>query len=193
MSCHHCWWTMQSQCDSRCVDLKKNEELCSLSLVDTVILDQCANALPWFEMNSCLFPAATSEILRNLICIFFWCFKTKKNVCILVISVVKYFQMLEIQILPPLLFRTDFPGYRGLQYVHNVLVFWVISNFFKCQKPHYSRHGLPADSHANFTYSFPTLKIILIPTMTRSNRFWFISLIAHTGPPMPKTQFLYVT
>jgi hypothetical protein len=29
-----------------CVDLKKNEELFSLSLVDTVILDQCANALP---------------------------------------------------------------------------------------------------------------------------------------------------
>jgi hypothetical protein len=26
--------------------LKKNEELCSLSLVDTVILDQCANGLP---------------------------------------------------------------------------------------------------------------------------------------------------
>jgi hypothetical protein len=31
--------------------------------------------------------------------------------------------MLEIQILPPLLFRTDFPGYRGLQYVHDFLVF----------------------------------------------------------------------
>jgi hypothetical protein len=31
--------------------------------------------------------------------------------------------MLEIQILPPLLFRTDFPGYRGLQYVCNFLVF----------------------------------------------------------------------
>ncbi len=28
------------------VNLKKNEELCSLSLVDTVIPDQCANALP---------------------------------------------------------------------------------------------------------------------------------------------------
>jgi hypothetical protein len=26
--------------------LKKNEELCSLSLVDTAILDQCANGLP---------------------------------------------------------------------------------------------------------------------------------------------------
>ncbi len=36
--------------------------------------------------------------------------------------------MLEIQILLSLLFRTDFPGYRGLQYVHNFLVFWVISN-----------------------------------------------------------------
>jgi hypothetical protein len=108
-------------------------------------------------------------------------------------SHVKYFQMLEIQILPPLLFRTDFPGYRGLQYVHDFLVFWIISNFFKCQKPPYSRHGLPVNSHANFTYSFPKHKIILIPTMTRSNRFWFISLIAHTGPPMPESQFLYVT
>ncbi len=89
---------MQSQCDSGCVDLKKNEErcvdllekneeLCSLSLVDTVILDQSANTLPWFEMKSCLFPAATSEILRNSICILFGCFKTKKIVCILVISV----------------------------------------------------------------------------------------------------------
>ncbi len=105
----------------------------------------------------------------------------------------KYFQMLEIQILPPLLFRTDFPGYRGLQYVQDVLVFWVISNFFKCQKTHYSHHGLPANSHANFTYSFPNLKIILIPTMTRSNRFWFFSRIAHTGPPIPESQFLYVT
>ncbi len=80
-------------------------------------------------MKLCLFPAATSEILRNLICIFFGCFKTKKIVCILVISVMsKYFQMLPIQILPPLLFRTDFPGYRGLQYVHDFLVFWQISS-----------------------------------------------------------------
>ncbi len=98
--------------------------------------------------------------------------------------------MFKIQKLPPLLFRTDFPGYRGLQYVHNFLVFWVILNFFKCQKSHYSRHGLPVNSHANFTYSFPTLKIILIPTITRSNHFWFISLIAHTGPPMPETLIL---
>ncbi len=96
--------------------------------------------------------------------------------------------MLDIQILPPLLFRTDFPGYRGLQYVHNFLVFWVITNFFKCQKSQYSRPGLPVNSHGNFTYSFPTLKIILVPTMTRSNRFWFISFIACTGPPMPETQ-----
>ncbi len=102
------------------------------------------------------------------------------------------FQLLEIQILPPLHFRTDFPGYRGLQYVHNVLVFWVISNFFKCQKPNYSHHGLPVNSHANFIYSFPTLKIILIPTMTRSNCFWFISFIAHTGhrPPHARVTIL---
>ncbi len=151
----------------------------------------CKNGLPRFEMKSCLFPAATSEILRNLICIFFGCFKTKKNGCIHVISVMsKYFQMLPIQILPPLLFRTDFPGYRGLQYVHDFLVFWVVSNFFKRQKPNYSRHGLPVNSHASFTYSFPTLKIILIPTMTRSNRFWFFSLDAHTCPPHAKVTIL---
>ena len=124
----------------------------------------------------------------------FWVIQNQEN-CLhsCNFSHVKYFQMLEIQILLPLLFRTDFPGYRGLQYVHDVLVFLVISNFFKCQKPHYSRHGLPVNSHANFTYSFPTLKIILIPYMTRSNHFWFISLVAHTGPHMPETQFLYVT
>ncbi len=79
--------TIQSQCDRGCVDLKINEELCSLSLVDTVTLDKCANGLPQFEMKSCLFPPATSEILRNSICIFLGCFKTKKIVCILVISV----------------------------------------------------------------------------------------------------------
>ncbi len=106
-------------------------------------------------------------------------------------SHVKYFQMLEIKILPPLLFRTDFPGYRGLQYVHNFFVFWVISSFFKCQKSHYSRHGLPVNSHANLTYLFTKLKNILIPTMTRSNHFWFISLIARTGLPMPETLLLY--
>ena len=125
---------------------------------------------------------------------YFWVFKNQENwMHSCNFSHVEYFQMLEIKILPPILFRTDFPGYRGLQYVHDVLVFWVISNFFKCQKPHYSRHGLPVNSHANFTYSFPTLKIILIPTMTRSNRFWFISLIAHTASPMQKTQFSYAT
>jgi hypothetical protein len=61
---------MQSQSDNGYVDLKKNEELSSLSLVGTLILDQCANGLPQFEMKSCLFPAATSKIQRNLICIF---------------------------------------------------------------------------------------------------------------------------
>ncbi len=36
----------QTQSDIGCVDFEKNEELCSLSLVDTAILDQCANGLP---------------------------------------------------------------------------------------------------------------------------------------------------
>ncbi len=65
---------MQCQCDSGCVDLKKGEELCSLSLVDTVISEQCANGLLQFEMKSRLFLAATSEILRNSIFIFFLVF-----------------------------------------------------------------------------------------------------------------------
>jgi hypothetical protein len=69
--------------------------------------------------------------------------------------------------------------------VPSYLYIFILSNFFKCQKPHYSRHGLPVNSYDNFTYSFPTLQIILIPTLTRSNRFWFISLDAHTcnAPP----------
>ncbi len=78
---------MQSQCDSGCVDLKKNEELCSLSLVYTAILEQCANGLPQFEMKSWYNPKATSEILKNPMFIFLGCFKTKKTVRILVISV----------------------------------------------------------------------------------------------------------
>jgi hypothetical protein len=48
---------MQSQRDSGCVDFEKNEELCSLSLVDAVILDQCANGLPQFEMETCHIPS----------------------------------------------------------------------------------------------------------------------------------------
>ncbi len=38
--------------------LKKNEKLCSLSLVDTVILEQCANGLPRFEMKTCHFSSS---------------------------------------------------------------------------------------------------------------------------------------
>ncbi len=38
--------------------LKKNEELCGLSLVDTAILDQCAIGLPWFEMITCHFSSS---------------------------------------------------------------------------------------------------------------------------------------
>ncbi len=86
MSSHHCWWTIQIQCDSGCVDLKKMKS-CVAYLWLTVIPEQCANGLPQLEMKSCLFPAATSEILRYFICIFLGCFKTKKIVCILVISV----------------------------------------------------------------------------------------------------------
>jgi hypothetical protein len=46
------------------------------------------------------------------------------------------------------------------------------------------------NSHANFTYSFPQLKIILIPTMIRCNCFSFITLIACTGSPIPEILLL---
>ncbi len=109
------------------------------------------------------------------------------------VSHFKYFSMSESEILIhlPLVFTNDFPGYRGLQYVHDFCVFWVISNFFKCQKSRFSRPGLPVYSHANLTYSFPKLKIIFMSTTTTSNCFSFITLIARTGPPMPETPLLW--
>ncbi len=38
--------------------IRKKEELCSLSLVDTVISDQCANGLPQFEKKTCHFSSS---------------------------------------------------------------------------------------------------------------------------------------
>jgi hypothetical protein len=38
--------------------IKKNEELCSLSLVDTAISDQCTNGLSIFEMITCHFSSS---------------------------------------------------------------------------------------------------------------------------------------
>ncbi len=92
--------------------------------------------------------------------------------------------MSENLILPPLLFSNVFPGYRGLQYIQYFCVFPVISIFFTCKKSKFSRPGLQMNSHTNFTYSFPQLKIILIPTMIRSNCYSFITLIACTGSPV---------
>ncbi len=40
------------------------------------------------------------------------------------------------------------------------------------------------NSHTNFTYSSPQLNIIIIPTVIRSIRFSFITLIAGTGSPI---------
>jgi hypothetical protein len=62
--------------------------------------------------------------------------------------------------------------------------------FFTCKKSKFSRPGLQMNSHANFTYSFPQLKIILIPTIIRSNHFSFISLIACIGSPTPEILLL---
>ena len=163
----------------------KNEELCSLSLVDTVISEQCANGLTQFEMKTCHFPAVTSEIQRNSICIFLGFLNQENCLHSCNFSHVKYFWMSENLILLPLLFSNDFPGYRGIQCVHDFLVFWVISNFFKYQKSQFSHLGLPVNSHANITYSFPKLKNTTY--MIRSNCFSFITLIACTAPPMPET------
>ena len=76
--------------------------------------------------------------------------------------------MSENLILPPLLFRSVFPGYRGLQYIQYFFVFPVISLFFTCKKSKFSRPGLHMNSHANFTYSFPQLNIILRKTCQSS-------------------------
>ncbi len=38
--------------------VKENEELCSLSPVDTAISEQCANGLPIFEMITCHFSSS---------------------------------------------------------------------------------------------------------------------------------------
>ena len=98
--------------------------------------------------------------------------------------------MSENLILPPLLFSNIFPGYRGLQYVQYLFVFLVISLFFTCKKSKFSRPGLQMNSYANFTYSFPQLNIILIPTIIRNIHFSFITLIAGTGSPIPEILLL---
>jgi hypothetical protein len=107
-------------------------------------------------------------------------------------SHVKYFQMSEILKHPSLLFSNNIPRYRGLQYVHDFLVLGVISNFFKFQKSQSSRPGLPVYSHADFTYSFPKLKIILVPTKVRSNHFSCITLIARTASPPYQRHYSYM-
>jgi hypothetical protein len=38
--------------------MKKKNELCSLSLVNTAISDQCVNGFPCFEMISCHFSSS---------------------------------------------------------------------------------------------------------------------------------------
>ncbi len=98
--------------------------------------------------------------------------------------------MSENLILSPLLFTNVFPGYRGLQYIQYVFVFLVISIFFNCKKSKFSCPCLQLNSQANFTYFFPQLKIILIPTMIRSVHFSFITLLACTGSPIPEILLL---
>ncbi len=74
----------------------KNEELCSLSLVDTAILVPMCKWLAWIEKITCHFSSSdfwnTQEFDMHILCVF----KTKKIVCILAISVKsnisKYYQ-----------------------------------------------------------------------------------------------------
>ncbi len=124
MSSHHLCWTMQSQCDSGCVDLKKMKSCIAYLWLThsfwTNVQMVCLN-LKWKRV---IFPAATSEIQRISVCIFLGCFKTKKIVCIHVILVMSnIFKCQKTWYSHPLLFSNDFPGYRGLQYVHNFLSF----------------------------------------------------------------------
>ncbi len=77
--------------------------------------------------------------------------------------------------------------------IYNILfVFQVISIFFTYKKSKFSCPGLQMNSHTNFTYSFPQLKIILIPTMIRSNRISFILLLSAQAPPFQR-YYCYVT
>ncbi len=93
--------------------------------------------------------------------------------------------MSENLILPPLLFSNVFPGYTGLQYIQYFLSFRSFRFFSPVRNLKFSRPGLQMNSHTNFTYSFPQLKIILIPTVIRSIHFSFITLIACTGSLIP--------
>ncbi len=106
------------------------------------------------------------------------------------LSHVKYFWMSENLILPPLLFSNVFPGYRGLQYLLYFFVFPVITLFFTCKKSKFSHPGLQINSHANFTQSYPQLKIILIPIVIWSILFSFITLIVCTGSLIPEILLL---
>ncbi len=84
MSSHHCWWTVQSQFDSGCVDLKMMKSCCVayLWLTQSLWTNVQMACLNW-KWKHVIFPAGTSEVQRNLMCIFFGCFKIKKIVCIL--------------------------------------------------------------------------------------------------------------
>jgi hypothetical protein len=91
---------------------------------------------------------------------------------------------------PALTFQNYLSRIQRTSICTQFFVFQVISNFFKCQKSQFSCPGLQMNSHVNFTYSFPKLKIVLIPTMIRSNHFSFISLIASTGSAIPEILLL---
>ncbi len=87
MSGHHCWWTTQSQCDSGRVDLKKMKSCVAYLWLTQSFWSNVQIACLNLKWKHVIIPTATSEIQKNLMCIFFGCFNTKKIVCILVISV----------------------------------------------------------------------------------------------------------
>ncbi len=102
----------------------KNEELCSLFLVDIAISDQCAHGLTQFKMKTCHFSSSDFWNTEDFNVHISWVILNQDN-CLHYcnFSRVKYFWMSENLILPPLLFSIDFTRYIGLQYVHNFLVF----------------------------------------------------------------------
>ncbi len=165
---------MQSHCDSGCVDLKK--------------MKSCVAYL-WLTQSS---PSNVQMACLNLK----WNHvpaKPRKLFAFLWFQSCQIFSNVRNPDTPTITSHNWLSRIKRTSICTQFFIFWVISNFFKCQKSHYSCHGLLVNSHANVTYSFPTLKIILIPTMTRSNCFWFISLFARTAPPMSETQLSYVT
>ncbi len=139
---------------------EKNEELCSLSLVDIVISDQCANGLPQFEMQTCHFSSSNFLNTKKLDIHIFGCFKTKNIVCILVVSVVSnIFKCQKSWYSHPYFSAMTF---QDTEDFNMYTIFCLLSHFKFLQMSEIPilPPWLACVFHINFTYSFPKLKII---------------------------------